>query len=91
MIPLYPVGLADPTLAPVKYYVETKVANLRQADKRKRVEWLKRANSSESFEATSWDQCRLRPQVRKQLFSHNPALQVLCDIASSPFTRMVLS
>ena len=49
MIPLYPVGLADPTLAPVKYYVETKVANLRQVDKRKRVEWLKWANSSESF------------------------------------------
>ena len=84
-----PIGLVDTMLPPTNAFAETVATML--IDKRKCVECLRQADNNYSHDADSWDHHRHCLVVRKQLFSHNPALQVLSDIASSSFTMTILS
>ena len=58
-----PTGLVDTTLASVEYYMETEAVNLRQANKSKCIERLKRAENSESFDVANWDQRSVTPSL----------------------------
>ena len=55
------IGLVNPTLPHVECHAKAEVAATRQANKKKLVEHLKQTDSSGSFEADSWDKCKLRP------------------------------
>ena len=67
-------GLTDATLSPPDALAKTEAAVIKQMDKIKRVECLRRADGKDSHDEDRWDLCRTSPIVRKQLFSSNPAL-----------------